>query len=154
MVFSGKQIDILFKEKLDDEDPVHLESKVGGILGIFGLLRVNEIMKLNVDNVISNMNENKNEAWEVEYPYPTKTKPEGFGFMIPGKYRKSFERYVAQFKEGVLGSSRFLKNMNRKSKKRIQNLGQKKVEKWPRMCGELLGLEEDVIGRYTSHSFR
>ena len=152
-VYSGEQLDMIFK-KLDNANPGHLESKVGGILGIFGLLRVNEILKLTIDDVTRKMKESSGSAaWEVEYPYATKTKPTGFGFMVPGKYREEFELYLSQIKCPA-GNSRFLKNMNAKAKKRSQNLGRRKVESWPKLWCDQLGMCKSERNRYSTHSFR
>ena len=47
--------------------------------------------------------------------------------MIPGRYKDTFVNYIGQLKNDT-GNERFLKNWNARAKKRIQNLGVKKVE--------------------------
>lgn len=128
--FSCTQLKLLLDAGLlNEEDPVHLESKVGGILAIYGLLRISELLKLTIDNVLCDFvlfrNENRN-SWEVSFPYATKTRKEGFAFFIPGKYVTTFGKYIGQFKPNYDPHTRFLKNYNKLGNCRVLNLGEKK----------------------------
>lgn len=154
--FSSTQLKLLLDAGLlNEDDPVHLESKVGGILAIYGLLRISELLKLTVDNVLCDFvlfrNENRN-AWEVSFPHPTKTRKEGFAFFIPGKYVPTFTKYIGQLKTGYDPHTRFLKNFNRLGNCRVLNLGEKKICTWPKLWAKLLKIEN--VNLYTSHVFR
>jgi len=76
--FTAGQLKLLLHQQgLDEDNTFHLESKVGGILAIYGLLRVSELLKLSIDDVSKDLylfrSQNKDD-WEVKFPYKSKTR--------------------------------------------------------------------------------
>ena len=140
---------------LDIDNPLHLESLVGGILSIYGLLRQNELLRITKKLVNKMLRESTaGEDMTCDYPWATKTRKTGFAFRIPARFRYLFEMYLGQLDDSVKDEARFLKNMNIKSKKRSQNLGERKVNQFPKLWGSLLGYDEQFVEGLTSHSFR
>lgn len=161
-VFAPDEISKLFDQGLLKESkPDHLEMKVGGLLAIYGLLRCCELLKLALGDVLQDLlnkdaldeRGTNEQPFEVHYPYSTKTREECFSFMIPAKYCSTFLKFYDQMKAKSEWGGRFLKNMNNKSKKCVQNLGIKKVEGWPKTYARLLDKPGD-LKEYTTHSIR
>ena len=88
------------------------------------------------------------------YPWTTKTRKTGFAFKIPARFQNLFKLYMTQLDDSVQDTERFLKNTNVKSKKRYQNLREKKISQFPKLWGQLLGYSEDFIAGLSSHTFR
>ena len=74
-VFTAEQLFTLFETGvLDPADPLHLEAIVGSTLGLYGLLRSCETMKLQMQDVMEGSNSTEpGKSFDVEYPYATKT---------------------------------------------------------------------------------
>ena len=95
---------------LNPKDPLHLESMVGGILAIYGLLCCNELLRIN-PGIIEGMVEyvSTNDDMECNYPWATKTRKIGFSFHIPAKYRYLFVKYINQLDDKVSRNNLFSK---------------------------------------------
>ena len=154
--FTKENLSKIFNgDLLNINNPLHLESLVGGIISIYCLLRQNKLLRIN-KNLLNKMlcESSAGEDMTCVYPWATKTCKTGFAFQIPARFCYLFEIYLIQLDKNVKDEERFLKNMNIKSKKRSQNLGERKVNQFPKLWGSLLGYDETFIEGLTSHSFR
>ena len=145
--FSPEQIHHIMNHCVNNDD--HKKTSLGVIVGLlyYGILRCSECMMIKVEDVKI--------LWdgkiEVTFNHPRKRRNEGFKYWIPAVYENIFQRYLGELKEGVDGSSRFLKNYNQKSGKRFQNTGKNSINGTVKVCCQVLGISMDG---YTSHAFR
>ena len=132
---------------LVDTDYAHLLAKIGIALMYYGLLRCEEVIMLKIKDILV-LNE---QEIIVKFPYATKTRDAGFEYYVPKNLVPSFQTYIGQIAENQGPATRFMKNINLRSKKRYQNTGIKAVSRWIDIIGVLLN--KDMTG-YTTHTFR
>ena len=120
------------------------------LLAYYGLLRQADILKIMPKDVKWNVSEN---CYEVNFPYKRKRRNNGLTYYIPGEYSKYVERYIGELadKKEDKEESRFLRNMNERSKTRIQNLGPNKMAEIPKLAA-VLSREDPKL--FSSHSWR
>ena len=86
-VLTEEEIKGIF-EKLDDNNPTHLLSKIGVALMYYGLLRCEEVIKIEVKDV----RVLENVEIIVKYPYACKTRDKGFEYYVPQSLIGTFEK--------------------------------------------------------------
>ena len=133
-VFTEQEMHEIF-EKLEDDVPVQLIAKVGVALMYYGLLRREEVLEIQLKDVVVR----ENGEITVRFPYATKTKDDGFEYYVPTKLIPSFTKYLTEIDKSKARNTRFLKNMNIKNGFRTQNCGEKGVERWIELIGDVLG---------------
>ena len=124
---------------------------VGSTLMYFGLLRSCDVLNITVDDV-TKTSDNK---YEVKFEHMRKRMNPGFKYTLPAIYTPLFDRYIDELQEsstfGPDGSSRFLKNMNKRAGTRVQNTGINTVRGWVKASCTMLGIENTG---YTGHVYR
>ena len=156
-----KKSDILTKDQLykvltecfDPSDPEDLLSLIVCTLMFSGLLRQCEVMEILVSWVKV---DSKNQRIYVDYKDSTKSRARGFGFMLPPKLYPFFVSYIRQIMHKKdspvpLKNTRFLKNFNKRTGKRFQNMGRDRINKILRRIETFLNLEANSL---TAHCFR
>ena len=145
--FTPEQIHEVLMHDLNSKNP--RDTIMGVIVSIlyYGLLRSSECMDITVGDV--------EVQWdgkvEITFNHPRKRRNEGFKYWVPAVYEDLYHLYMSQLKNKSDKSSRFLKNYNKRSKKRVQNCGRNTVNSAVSHCCSILKLPEDG---YTSHAFR
>ena len=129
-------------------EPLYVNCGVGIALMYYGLLRTDDVKKINEEDVSFNQEENK---YEVSFTHMRKRKNEGFTYTIPSSYNDLFKRYIDSLSPDNTKDSRFLKNYNFRSKVRHQPTGINKMRGYIRMACEILRI--DAQG-FTSHCWR
>lgn len=115
-MFVFLKIKINLKKDFEIDNPVDNLSRTVVSLCYCGLLWKNEIlMEERKDIVILN------DTAHVEFPYSTKQKKEGFWKIVSELITLNFQKYTNEFGDRVKANDRFLKNVNKKSKKQLQN---------------------------------
>lgn len=133
---------------LDDENVYELADKIGISLLFYGMLRQNEVLQLEVQDM--ELHESDGEV-VVKFPYATKTRDQGFEYFVPEKLRSSFVKYIGQLDPRKGPTTRFLKNWSVQGKRRVQNMGEKKVRELVKKACKILNIPDK---NYTTHTFR
>ena len=91
--FTSSNLSKLLDEGLLGEpNPMHLRSKVCDILDLYGMFRLNEILKITVVLITDALGTSTpGNLFDVDYPWPNKTHKTGFCFSIPEKYCATFQ---------------------------------------------------------------
>ena len=145
--FSAEQIHAILSKRCEGES--HQNTSLGVIVALlyYGLLRCSEYLDIKVKDVQL--------MWdgkvEVTFNHPRKRRNDGFKYWIPSVYEDLFQRYVSELKKNVDKKSRFLKNFNKKSGRRVQNTDRNTVNNAVGECCKLLGISKED---YMSHAFR
>ena len=105
-------------------EPLYVNCGVGIALLYYGLLRTDDVTKINEEDVRFNEEDNK---YEVSFAHMRKRKNDGFTYTIPSRYNDLFTRYIDSLSPANRKDSRFLKNSNSRSKKRHQPTGINKM---------------------------
>ena len=152
-VFSPEEIHKMVRYYGNSDLPRSQLCAVTILISYYGLLRMNDVLKVKARDVSFNEKEN---CWEVKFDYQRKRRNEGMTYLIPPCYNKIMSRYIDQLADWDPKSNkpepRFLRNMHAHSGTRIQNAGPSNLSKFAsEMAYEIL--KEDP-SRYTSHSWR
>ena len=94
------------KDMYNDENPKDLVNKLAVCLAYYGLLRLEEVLKVTRKDVQLDLTEDI----EVDFPYSTKHSLKDCSFKLPGWLKPLFERYLLQFPVEQPKTNRFLKN--------------------------------------------
>ena len=127
-IISKKDFKDIFTECFDSNDPEDLQAIITISLMYCGLLRQNEVHKIEVKDV--KVCETSKNIF-IDFGKSTKWRARGFGFMIPSFMYALFKSYIAKLlpaKENAakFNESPFLKNWNKRSRRYIQNMCIKK----------------------------
>lgn len=143
--FTAEEIDAVLMYCIESADEGDHLLGVGVALLYYGLLRISDVLKVQVENVTFD----QEKKTMVRFEHARKRKNPGFTFHVPARYYALFERYVSSL--GPKAAGRFLKNYNVQGKRRIQNTGKHTVETFVKKCCAIL--DKSSTG-YTSHAFR
>ena len=144
-VFSPEQMDAILSFCALSDQPDHHLLGVAVAIMYYGLLRISDLMNVNVEDV--KMLDDK--KTEITFEHTRKRRNPGFTFNIPPRYIQLFVKYDAELAENATG--RYVKNYNKKSKKRSQPCGKHKAEGFVKRCCAILDISSTD---YTSHAFR
>ena len=148
--YDAKEMHHVLTVLQDSNNPKHTVQGVAIALLYYGLLRINEVKKLTVDDIT--LKSNPKEI-EIVYYHARKKRNEGFTYNVPVTFYDMFEKYIKQLCPDVIksGMRQFLKNWNGRAKRRIQNMGKNNLNKLQKVACTIL--KKNDIG-YTSHCWR
>ncbi len=146
-VLSADEIDILLKFCM--KSTFHEDTLLGVCLALqyYGLLRVADVLKVQVKDVTCE----KNGTIKVTYNHMRKRINPGFVFYIPAMYQQLFHTYMNQLDPNFKPDSNFLKNYTEFEYKRINNMGYKKASNLIKKACVILGKQPTG---YTGHCMR
>eukprot|EP00591_Stephanopyxis_turris_P009942 CAMPEP_0195506564 /NCGR_PEP_ID=MMETSP0794_2-20130614/127_1 /TAXON_ID=515487 /ORGANISM="Stephanopyxis turris, Strain CCMP 815" /LENGTH=474 /DNA_ID=CAMNT_0040632901 /DNA_START=383 /DNA_END=1807 /DNA_ORIENTATION=+ len=131
--FSPEEIKLILttcSESANHQD--HLMG-VGITLSYFGLLRGNEVKKLQVEHVTK-----REQHYEVHAALNRKTGMDELSYYLPDYVTPMFDQYIATLKNKT---GQFLKNMSGNKKDRVQNTGEHTISKFSKkaalMCNRV-----------------
>ena len=130
--------------------PKNFQRAITILLLYYGLLRVDDVLKIQVKDVKLN----KEGKFEISFFYQRKRFNNGFTYTIPAIYTHLITRYIKELKPQVPNQKknlRFLKNWNVRGKTRIQNAGRNFVDRVAKDAAEYLGYDPST---YSGHSWR
>ena len=144
-VFSPEQMDAILAFCSASDNHEHHLLGVGVAIMYYGLLRISDLLKVNVENV-SILQDKK---IQVAFEHTRKRRNEGFTFHIAPAYYDLFIKYESSLAPGA--TDRYIKNYNKQAHYRKQPCGKHKAEGFVKRCCAIL----DVPTKdYTSHAFR
>ena len=147
-ILGPEEIHTVLEYCMRSSEPLYVNCGVGIALLYYGLLRTDDVQKINEEDVSFNQKENK---YEVSFTHMRKRKNEGFTYTIPSSYNDLFKRYIDSLSPDNPKDSRFLKNYNTRSKARHQPTGINKMRCYIRMACEILRINAQG---FTSHCWR
>ena len=120
------------------------------LVAYYGLLRKCDILKIMKKDVTFNERE---KCYEVNFHYERKRKNAGLTYLIPQEYNSYMSRYIDELAEPKPGAeeARFLRNWNKRSHKRHQNLGHGMISRFPKDMATYLGIDPT---HFSTHSWR
>ena len=145
--FSAEELDAVLTFCQDSEDPKHHLLGVGVALMYYGLLRVSDVLKVQVQNV----SVNNQKKIVVKFEHARKRVNPGFTYHIPSRYYSLFSKYFGTFAPFPKPEDRYLKNWNKHGKNRYQPTGKHTVEQFVKGACNILNKSPSG---YTSHAFR
>ena len=150
---SKEQLQRVLTECFDPSVPDDLLAIITIILMYSGLLRQSEVHAIEVKDVKV---DRRAKSVAVDFKHETKFRSRGFGFMVPKQAFPWFDSYIRQLAKSKnskvpLGKTQFLKNFNKTTKRRYQNMGRDRHNTILRRIEAFLGLEEKSL---TAHCYR
>ena len=154
--FTAKQVEKAIRTYEKAKDPRDYLKGVVIMLSYFGLLRMSDLLKVQKRDVSY---DNVEKCWKVVFNYPRKRKNPGFTYLIPKQYNDYMKNYYLQCHDipkcktrNPNYPSRFVRNWNVKSKKRLQNCGESNIAKMAGETAVMLGLPNPDT--FSNHSWR
>ena len=150
--FAPEEIEKILMHLQENVTPKNTLHGIAISLLYFGLLRGSEVQKIVVTD-ITIMKTDSNPRVEVAFCHDRKKRNNGFKFYVAGKYIPMYERYLKELcpKTVKAGKVQFLKNWNKKGKRRIQNTGKGVVNDLHTIACKILNKNPDP---YTTHTWR
>ena len=90
-ILGPEEIHTVLEYCMRSSEPLYVNCGVGIALLYYGLLRTDDVQKINEEDVSFNQKENK---YEVSFTHMRKRKNDGFTYTIPSSYNDLFKRYI------------------------------------------------------------
>ena len=107
------------EEVHDEEHPKEQIDKAASISLCCSLNHHSEPLQIEAQDIVLGVSDN----FQVNFPHPTKRRTEDFSQEAPESFNITLRKYTSQFATSADKKSRFLKNINNKSRTRSQNYG-------------------------------
>ena len=127
------------------------------LLLYYGLLRIQDVEKITKDDVKYN---EKDDVYEVHFMYKRKRLNAGLIYIIPQVYTTYMRDYINQIgtvagdTEEEAKARKFLRNMNTKQGKRLNNMGVNNIRSIARKAATQLGYDAELSKKFTGHAWR